>query len=107
MSKTIFKLLTISIAIFSLATCDNYEFPRSPYPRIETLPVVNISESGVTFQANIIQPGDQEIINHGFVWGLGENISFSSENKIQLGVATNISNFQANVKSGFYDGETY
>jgi hypothetical protein len=107
MSRVISKAF-ILIAIASLLVrCDNYEFPKSPYPRIETLPVVNISETGVTFQANVTQKGNLPIINHGFVWGTEENLSISSEDKVQLGPTSNLVNFEANVKSGLYKGESY
>jgi hypothetical protein len=107
MFKTIFKITTIAIALFSLVTCDNYEFPKSPYPRIETLPVVNILETGVTFQGNITRLGEQEITNHGFVWGLSEDLSIDNEDKIQLGVASSPGTFDADVKSGLNKGQTY
>jgi hypothetical protein len=107
MLKTTIKIFAISIIVFSLVTCDNYEFPKSPYPRIETLPVVNISETGVTFQANITQLGEKEITNHGFVWGLNENLSIDSEDKIQLGATSGLGNFEVDVKSGLFEGETY
>lgn len=107
MLKTIIKIFAISIAIFLLVTCDNYEFPKSPYPRIETLPVINISKTGVTFQANITQLGEKEITNHGFVWGLNENLSIDTEDKIQLGATSGLGNFEADVKSGLFEGETY
>ena len=107
MLKRIFKVFTTAIAILSLVTCDNYEFPKSPYPRIETLPVVNISETGVTFQGNITQLGQKEITNRGFVWGLEKNLSIDSEDKIQLGPAQARGNFEANVKSGLSKGKTY
>jgi IPT/TIG domain/Kelch motif len=107
MLKIVIRILTISITLFSLVTCDNYEFPQSPYPRIETLPVVNISESGVTFQANITQLGEKVIMNHGFVWGLDENISIEDEDKIKLGTISRVGNFEADVKSGLNKGEVY
>lgn len=107
MLKLIYKTFASLIAILVLTTCDNYEFPKSPYPRIETLSVVNISETGVTFKGNIIQFGEKEITDHGFVWGLDENLSIKNEDKIQLGVASGLGNFEADVKSGLYEGETY
>ncbi|MCZ8216105.1 MAG: IPT/TIG domain-containing protein, partial [Cyclobacteriaceae bacterium] len=107
MFKTAIKIFVISITLFLLVTCDNYEFPKSPYPRIETLPVINISETGVTFQANIIQLGEGEIINHGFVWGLDEEIFINDEDKIELGAISAIGSFEADVKSGLIEGETY
>jgi hypothetical protein len=107
MLKTVVKIFPVLIAIFLLVTCDNYEFPKSPYPRIETLPVVNISETGVTFQATITQIGEKEITNHGFVWGPTENLSIANEDKIQLGVTSNLGAFEADIKSGLFKDETY
>lgn len=107
MLKTIIKIFTISITLFSLVTCDNYEFPKSPYPRIETLPVVNISKTGVTFQANITQHGKLPIVNHGFVWGHTENPTINSQDKVQLGTTSKLGNFEATVQSGLSEGETY
>jgi len=107
MLKTIIKVLPSLIVTFFLVTCDKYEFPKSPYPRIETLPVVNISETGVTFQANIIQLGESEITNHGFVWGLDENLAIGSEDKVQLGAKPGLGKFEADVKSGLTEGDVY
>jgi N-acetylneuraminic acid mutarotase len=107
MRKTIINIFPISLVIFLLATCDNYEFPKSPYPRIETLPVVNISETGVTFQANITQQGELPIVNHGFVWGQSENPTIYSQDKVQLGATSELGNFETTVQSGLSEGETY
>lgn len=107
MFRTIIKIFPISIVTFLLVTCDNYEFPKSPYPRIETLPVVNISETGVTFQANITQQGKLPVVNHGFVWGHTENPTINSQDKIQLGPTSKLGNFEAPVQSGLSKGETY
>ena len=107
MLKTVFKILVISIAVFSLVTCDNYEFPKSPYPRIETLPVINISKTGVTFQANITQQAKLPIINHGFVWGRTGNPTINSQDKVQLGSTSKLGNFEVDIKSGLYENETY
>lgn len=68
--------LLILVALF--AGCDHPEFPESPYPRIETLPVANISETGVTLRGSITKGGSQSITDHGFVWGTSENISLNT-----------------------------
>lgn len=107
MHKRAFSISITFVCILLLIKCDNYEFPKSPYPKIETLPVVNISKTGVTFQANITQLGEKEITNHGFVWGLNENLTINSEDKIQLGAMPGIGNYEADVKSGLFEGETY
>src|SRR5687768_8541192 len=107
MYKAVFKGILFSFSLSLLVTCDNYEFPASPYPRIETLPVADISETGVTFQAKIIRLGDKPITDHGFVWGFDENLSISSEDKIQLGSISGSGEVEAEVKYGLYPDTTY
>ncbi len=107
MFKGIIKNIGISFTMLLLFTCDNYEFPKSPYPRIVTLPVVNILETGVTFQGIITQLGQKEITNHGFVWGLDKNPLISNDDKIQLGAKSNPGSFGAEVKYGLAEGVTY
>lgn len=105
--KYILSLLLVFIIPIGFITCDNYEFPKSPYPRIETLVVTDITENGVNFQANLIQLGNQPITNHGFVWGITEDISIASEDKVQLGAQSNAGKFEAIVKSGLEKDVTY
>jgi len=106
MTKTIIKTFTVSIALFLLATCNTYKFPQSPYPQIETFPVVNISKTGATFQANVTRLGAEEIISYGFIWGLDKNL-YSKVNTIPVGTAPSLGNFEADAKSGFSEGKTY
>jgi hypothetical protein len=106
-----FRILTRAFAfaagISFLFRCDNYEFPDSPYPGVETLSVANISETGVTFHATITRLSSKSITNHGFVWGFTQNLSVTSANKIQLGAATLAGGFEAEVKYGLYADSTY
>ena len=87
--------------------CDNHEFPKSPYPVLETLPVVNIIDSGVTFQANLEQLADKEIIEHGFVWGVDPEIYFPSEGRISLGKISKTGIFETEVKGGMVIDRIY
>ncbi|MBX2957051.1 MAG: IPT/TIG domain-containing protein [Cyclobacteriaceae bacterium] len=107
MHKRVFSISITFVCILLLIKCDNYEFPKSPYPKIETLPVVNISKTGVTFQANITQQGKLPIVSHGFVWSNIENPTINSQDKVQLGPTSKLGNFEATVQSGLTEGETY
>jgi hypothetical protein len=107
MRKAIFRIIAIWIAVFSLVKCDKYEFPESPYPRIETLPVVDVSETGATFKARITQLGQKKITDHGFIWGLHKNLRLYNEDKVQLGPVQGTGEFTADVRSGLHIGETY
>lgn len=88
------------------AACDRYEFPASPYPRIETLPVAEMTESGALFQAVIMQAGNEAITEHGFVWGSSEPTLNSSE-KILLGARARPGYFETPVNFGLESGKQY
>jgi len=110
MLKLISKISATSTLIFFLVGCQNYEFPQPPYSKVETLDVTNLSSGGVTFRGNFIRLGDTaDIIDHGFVWGLGEHVTQegNSEGTLDLGSASFNGEFQGNVASGFQNGTTY
>ena len=91
-----------------LVTCDNHEFPGAPYPRVETLSVINISASGVRLRGNIIDLGNSPVIEHGFVWGFDKGITVGgSEGIIKLEADASSGEFRADVVSGLFKGQTY
>jgi N-acetylneuraminic acid mutarotase len=104
--KFILTLLLVIAIPIGLITCDNYEFSKSPYPKVETLPA-DIIETGVTFHANLKQLGDKPIINYGFDWYTDEHLSVSKSNKIELGAVSTSGNFEFNVKTGFNKEQMY
>jgi len=110
MFKSISKISTIPTLVFFLAGCQNYEFPKPPYSKVETLSVTDLSAGGVTFRGNFIRLGDTaEIIDHGFVWGFGEHVTQegNSEGTLDLGTASFNGEFQGNVVSGLQNDTTY
>lgn len=68
-----------------IAGCDTYEFPKSVYPRVQTLPVGDISASGATLYANLTYQGAKPIHNHGFIWGTKPSLIPAQSVKISLG----------------------
>lgn len=107
MDKSIRIVFFFLAFILLFVTCDNYEFPESAYPRIETLPVTGVSGKTLTFKANVVQPGKRPIINHGFIWGTTESLSLALDEKVELGSLSGKNSFEVNLTSGFYEGETY
>lgn len=63
----IIRILSFYIIIISVS-CSEEEMPTREYPILETLEVTNISETGVTFNAKIINSNNLDIIEYGFVW---------------------------------------
>jgi hypothetical protein len=107
MFKAILKAFFLLALVTLLVTCNNYEFPKSPYPKVETLPVANISTSGLTFQGSISQLATLPVIDHGFVWGADKNLSLTDDFKVHLGAASSLGTFEAEIKSGLVQGNTY
>lgn len=117
--RNIFILrIAFAFSLLSLPGCDHYDFPESPYARVTTNPVLNISQSGAHFVGNLVKLDSKPITQHGFVWGLTENISIKSLDTIVLGSLTVTGEFSADVddldagtqyyvKSFVYTGEYY
>ena len=105
--KRILIFFTALASAVILCTCDNYEFPASPYPRVETMPVDNITSSGVTFRGKITQKGNKAIIDHGFLWGFNPDLHPTNAEKISLGEFSGHNDFERVVKFGLYKDTTY
>ncbi|MEQ9167308.1 MAG: hypothetical protein RLO12_13715 [Fulvivirga sp.] len=76
--------LNITLSVFILlllVTCTKEDEVFREYPRLKTLPVVDISEEGATFSAQILELGNQDIIEYGFVWGETENLSIENSER--------------------------
>lgn len=82
------------VILFSNCEDENAN-PRS-YPRVNTLPVTNISEKGASFSAELYSLGTEKIIEHGFVWGTTEP-TLSYSNRVYLGPCDNAGKFQSDV----------
>lgn len=106
MKRSFNALAGIILSGLLTSTC-SYEFPESPYPRVETLSAINISSTGVTLQGSITQLGETSIMDHGFVWGPTPLLTIESEEKVQLGSASTTGSFSAAVTSGLYADSTY
>ena len=68
MSNVSMSLILGLIFIFLLG-CEKEEVALRPFPRLETLPVSEITDEGAVFNAKIFNRGDYEIRSFGFVWG--------------------------------------
>jgi hypothetical protein len=107
MNTKFIKILIILVPLFLLFQCGKYEFPNSPYPRLETLSVTSITGSGATFQANLLNLGEDPILNHGFIWGTDASVGLSNGEKIELGSSAVPGIFKADINYGLYSDTTY
>ena len=68
--KFLIQLLVITFVIFVSTNCTDEEFAERDYPRLITLQVSDLDETGATFNAEIYDRGNLEILNYGFVWSV-------------------------------------
>lgn len=81
--------LILITVVSTLFACDPYEFPKGPYARVETISVGDVTESGASFQGDIMQVGDTPIIQHGFIWGTVPSLSLPGDfERTEFGPAT-------------------
>ena len=81
--KKILIYISVTVCLFSCIKDAEHRLQNN-YPVIETLPVINIDNSGVTFSGSIKQYGKKPIVDHGFVWNKGENPTLN-DSYISLG----------------------
>jgi hypothetical protein len=56
------------ILLFNLSSCEEEKPEPRTYPRVNTFPVINITENGATFRGEIYEAGTEPITECGFVW---------------------------------------
>ncbi|MFZ2285443.1 MAG: IPT/TIG domain-containing protein [Bacteroidales bacterium] len=76
------------------------------YPRVKTHDVTNITSEGALFAAEIYEPGNGVITDHGFVWGLSQP-GIDNDNRVYLGPFGGTGRFTAEVRSTLAEGVTY
>lgn len=105
--KQNFKYSIFLLLMPILFRCEQYELPPSPYSRVETLPVVDMTETSTTFRGRVTYLGTDQLMSHGFIWGLNEDIVVSAENTIDLGPLSAGTEFEATVNSLYFDSMYY
>lgn len=98
----IYSLIALAL-LFS--GCEDERVPRE-YPRVRTLEVTNITSEGARFEAEIYEPGNGIISEHGFAWSVSTpNIDY--DNRIYLGPCENPGQFAADISASLAEGITY
>ena len=94
------------ILIFLLSNCEKEKITAREYPRLKTLEVSHIDQSGALFQGEIFYGEDKDIITYGFVWSTKQNPDLDNADKI-------ISNdlidkaFTARIERALVSNQTY
>lgn len=74
--KIVFALLSLVI----LASCSQDEVIPRTNPRFSVAFVQMVDRSGAEFAANVYDLGSEEVLEYGFVYGLGTGLSISTNN---------------------------
>ncbi|MEO9474210.1 MAG: IPT/TIG domain-containing protein [Cyclobacteriaceae bacterium] len=79
----------------------------SSYPRLTTLPVTNISESGATFNAKIEYEGKLNFYNYGFLWS--DTSNFNLQNSLFEVDSSEIKTktFSKKISKGLFNNTSY
>lgn len=93
------------IIAFLFAGCDDEKVPRD-YPRVRTLEVTNITEEGALFSAEVYEPGNAEITEHGFTWAVS-NPDIEDDDRVLLGPFSGAGQFSSEIKVSLSAGEKY
>jgi hypothetical protein len=103
-----FIVFAITIAVILLMNrCEDEKPVQRDYPRLNTFPVTNISDSGALFTGEIYALGIQEILEYGFVWGKTEHLMYEYGDKVILGTQQSTGTFTAFISSTLINGVTY
>jgi hypothetical protein len=92
--------------IASLIGCNEITYFPREYPRVRTKPVEYTYQFEV-LHGEIIFIGDSKVTDHGFVWHLTPNFEVDISQKISLGVATDIGDFEYKADDEFMTDEIY
>lgn len=107
MNKKNIKRITLFLIILFVVTCSEDELTERKFPGIKTLEVTNISNSGAKFNAEIVRPGNGEIVEYGFVWGLESNPLIDLSNKIVYTGEIITGVFSAQISTTLREGRGY
>lgn len=100
--KKWFLILILLFLLIGITCKKDFE-----YPDIQTKEVTNIDSAGAVFNAEILNLGNNSIIDHGFVWNSTGNPTFEKSYPVSLGETENIGEYSAKIKSDFEEGKRY
>jgi len=105
--KHFFHFVLFGTICLLLSYCEEEKAQPRVYPRINTLPVSNITEEGATFNADLYSLGTETIIEYGFVWGTYFNPLITSDKIVLPGNSAKEGVFKAEITSTLSEGIEY
>jgi len=104
--KYVFVSGVLALSLFTLFILKSCEKEQFQHPVVHTGEVTNITSEGAMFHGRITEMGSEEIVDHGFVWGMMREPNLKNSNSLKLGKLEN-ETFSAIAKSGFIKGQKF
>jgi hypothetical protein len=104
-SRISYFCLTAILTLFT--NCTKEKEIKYDYPRVVTGQVIDVHAAGATFNGTFLDAGTDEIIDHGFVFGMRDILTIQSNQYISLGKSTGKGSFTATANYDLMTGFTY
>ena len=105
--KDITWLLLFLLSAFIFSYCEDETAEPRSYPRVNSMPVSDISSKGATFNAVLYSMGSEPVIQHGFVWGTIGELDINSSNRVLLGPSEQTGKFSSTIVTSLVSGLDY
>ena len=105
--RNIIKLVFICSVIL-LTVCQEEKMADRPYPRVRTIPVSNINDSGAVFNADVFYKNSSDrIIEYGFIWSKSSNPSYDNSYRTSKNDDISTGKFNFQIKTTLKEETTY
>lgn len=105
--KITFSFLVPAFIGLLLSACEDEEITARSYPRVMTNEVLFSSSGAATFQGEIFYPGNNPIVEYGFVWSTDSYPYVEKHDKETLTDPITTGTFSAEVGADLINGITY
>ena len=91
----ILLLLNMAVLLLLFFACEKIE--NTKILKIKTDDVTNILATAATVNGTVVDPGEKDILQHGFCWSVTPNPSTALSTKTELGKPYTTSSFSSNI----------
>lgn len=99
-----FSFLLIILLIIG---CEEEKPVAREYPRLTGTSVINISDTGAIFSANLYSMGTEIAVEYGFLWGRFGSLRYETSDKVILGKPEKEGVFTAEIRTGLSENFEY
>ncbi|MEN8248019.1 MAG: IPT/TIG domain-containing protein [Bacteroidota bacterium] len=100
-------ILILIVAVIFFMCEDKKEVTPRDYPRVSTLDVTDITDSGALFSGEIIYPGKGPITEHGFLWRKYSDPEYDNSEKKVIAEQISDGKFSASISSNLISRTKY